>query len=192
MDLKVKKQWLVSSFFYFTFLILSCLPGDPYFSFELGLGSKTVVIPFGYLVVEGLNFLGLFLFSWKKDGTVLLSLNMLLSVFRICMVIFSLGHLQEFSSRLLTDSLILIFYLLLFVQWFVFSFKLRRANKLLKKNKTLVHPEHRRVIQELQMINNLEELFDSYGNSVRSCPQIAGELKKVYTQRKLELSNLNK
>jgi hypothetical protein len=188
MDVKIKKQWLVSSFLYFTFLILSCLPGDSYFSLELGFGSKTVVIPFGYLVIESLNFLGLFLFSWKKDGTMLLSLNMLLSVFRICMVIFYLGRLQQSSSRLLTDSLILIFYLLLFVQWFIFSFKLRRANKLLKKNKALSHPEHRRVIQELQMINNLEELCVSYGNSVRSCPQIAGELKKVYTQRKLDLS----
>jgi hypothetical protein len=190
MALKIKRQWLVSSLFYFVFLLLSCLPIDPYFTFEftleLGLISKTLLIPFGYLVIESLNFLGLFFFSYKKEGTALLTLNMLLSVFRMYAAAVALWHLKEISEA---AHFILIFSILLSLQWCIFSFKLRRENQLLKVNKRiLADPELEQAIQDLQRIDNLKELSNSYNNSIRTYPEIHKMLKKVYAQRKLDLS----
>ena len=186
----------MSSLLYFVSLLVDAFSIDPYVNVELRLGSSSLIIPFGYLFIESLNFTGLFFFSYKKNGTVLLTSNMILTLLRLYIVIspiwlwesVSATYVNQPASKLLIDVIVSALYFLIYLQWFVFSYKLRNANKLQKKNELLSRPEHQSTMQELQAITDLEELAVKYGASVRNYPQIASALKKLYEQKKTELS----
>ena len=100
------------------------------------------------------------------------------------------SHTNKTESHSLIDRLILCVYFLIILQWFIFSFKLRKENKLIRTNEILLHPECQRFIHELKAVNNLDELSIKYGESVRACPQIASTFKKIYEERLVELSQL--
>jgi hypothetical protein len=195
---KLKKYWLLSSILYFVSLLVDAFTAHPYMYFELTLGSLILLIPFGYLFIESLNFTGLFLFSYKKNGTVLLTSNMILTLIRMGVATsplwlwesVSTTYANQPASKLLIDSLVSALYFLTLLQWFIFSYKLRSANKLAKKNELLSQPEHQSSMQELQAVTDLEELAVKYGASVRNYPQIAGVLKEIYKRRKIELRDL--
>ena len=141
MGSQLKKYWLLSSSLYFIALLVDAFIGDPDLHFNITFGKIELLIPFGYLFLESLNFAALFLFSYRKNGTALLTLNMLLNLFRIYTVLLPLLYWNEISvvyanreGQLLLDSLISALYLSIFLQWFLFSFKLRTANKFARKN----------------------------------------------------------
>lgn len=166
---------------------------------KFGLIFVTLVIPFGYLFIEILNFIALCFFSYIRNGTALLTLNMGLNVLRAYLVLVPFLLWKEVlpyyannpGKNFLLDALISCLYFLIIVQWFVFSFKLRKENKLIIKNKMLSDPECQRLIQELKTVSNFDELSLKYGESVRTFPQIASAFKKIYQQRQIELKQTN-
>lgn len=196
MNSNIKKYWLLSSILYFTYELVDAFLVDSRLSFNLQLGSLTLLIPFGYLFIEVLNFVGLFLFSYKKKGTGLLTLNMGLSIARMCALSTPFWLWQEFvdvyatrkDGQLLIDSIALCVCFLIVLQWLVFSFKLRKENKLISENEILSHPEHLASMQDLKAVSNLDDLLPKYGECVRNYPQIASALKKIYKQRRLDLN----
>lgn len=165
--------------------------GDPYMPLELFL-----VIPFGYLLLEILNFIALYFFSYLRQGTILLTVNMGLSILRASVIVFAFWHWEVTSAfyannpdkSFALDTIISVIYLVIIIQWFVFSIMLRRENKLIKKNKILSDPECHGWIQELNTARNLEELFLKYGESIRSYPKGAWAFEKIFLQRQIELN----
>jgi hypothetical protein len=193
----IKKYWLLLSIVYFGSQLIDAFLGNPSMDFELGLFYITLLIPFGYLFIEISNFIALYFFSYVKHGTVLLTLNMGLSILRALVVAFPFWFWKEIvamyadnpDKNLLSDTLISCVYFLIIVQWFVFSFMLRKENILIKKkNEMLADPESQRLIQELRIASNLDELSLKYGESVRTRPQNASAFKKIFQQREIELS----
>lgn len=193
---KIKKYWLGASVLYFVSQLFDAYLGDPYLHSEFRFQSLVLIIPFGYLGLEILNFIGLFLFSYKKQGTSLLTLNMIVAAARLGAIISPLLFWREISAvyanrtngQFAVDSLVSFIYFLILAQWLVFSFKLRKENAEIRKNELLSHPECQKCMQDLKTANHLEDLSLRYGASVQSYPQIAGVLKKIYEQRRLELS----
>ena len=196
LNTSVKKIWLLSSIVYLASMLIDAFKGDPYMPFEFQLLFVNLVVPFGYLIIETLNFIALYLFSYVKNGTILLTLNMGLSLARIGVWTFpfwfwknTLAFYENTPDRsLLIDILVTCVYLLIIIQWFVISLKLRRENKIIKMNEMLSHPESQRLIQELKAATNLDELSVKYGESCRALPQIAKALAIIYHQRQAELS----
>lgn len=192
----IKKYWLLSSIVYFASQLIDAFIVNPYMEFEFGLIFVAIVVPFGYLVIEILNFIALYFFSCLKHGTTLLTLNMGLSIIRAYVVAYPFWHWKEIlahyannpEKHLALDVLISVVYFLIIIQWFVFSFKLRKENKLIIMNEILSDPQCQRLIQELKTVSNFDELSLKYGESVRTRPQVASTFKKIYQQRQIELN----
>lgn len=187
---QIKKCWAISSIIYLIFLLFDSFMRDPYMGFLL----QSLVIPFGYLFLEILNFSALFWFSYKNQKTALLTFNIGLAFVRTYLLaspFFQLSELQSIyanqaSNHFLRDCLINCLYLLIVVQWIVLSFLLRKENKLIRKNEILSRPEHQKAMQDLAVVNNLADLPSKFIESVHQYPQIEKELKKIYEQRQLD------
>lgn len=192
----IKKYWLISSLVYLIMLLTDSFLTNPLMEFELGLFSAVIIIPFGYLFIEGLNFLALYLFSYKKNGTILLNLNIVLSLVRAFTIILTFLSWKDVltyyannpQKSLLSGMFFLGVYFLIIMQWIFFSLKLRKSNKSAIMDEILSDPQLQKSMQELKAVNNSEDLNLKYGECVRSHPQIAKVFKKIYKQRKLELS----
>ncbi len=166
--------------------------------FELGLFGLILTIPFGYFFIETVNFIAMYYFSYVRHGTGLLTLNIIIDVFRVCFVMTApiffwneifVYYANNLNKNFALDVLLSCVYFLAIVQWVLFSFKLRNENKLMAENEILSMPEYQELVQELKTLTDVEELYRKYGECVRTYPHIAGAFKRIYNQRQIELNH---
>ncbi len=203
MHSSIKKYWLFSSILYLALLLLDTFLADSEMSFNFEFFSLILSIPFGYLALEVLNFTALYLFSCRKNGTKLLTLNMILSLFRMVVLLLAFwfweqvkATYQEYPERnFVTDMSLSVVYFLVTAQWFFFSYKLRRENKIIRKNTILSQvmslPECQALIEELKSEKEVNALSSKYYECLQSYPQIANTFEKIYKQREIELKQAN-
>lgn len=196
----LKKYWLLSTLVYFILKLIEIYVGDPYLSFSFGARIGTIdykiVIPFGFLVLDSLNVYGLYHYAYKKHGTAWLTMNMGLCFIHIIVKVLPFWYLsdtlakytRDANSNFALDTLISTLCLAILINWFVASFKLRMHNKLKRKNEWLSDPECQTLLQELKDASNLDDLLQKYQDGMRKHPFIASTIKKIYKQKKLELT----
>ncbi len=149
MHSSIKKYWLFSSLVYFGVLLLDSFLGDPSMSFEFSFIDNIWVIPFGYLFLEGVNIICLYFFSYRGCGTTLLAWNMALCLVRASLGLVPFRMWQDYlalyadktTTLLIIDLSLLFVYFAICVQWFYFSYQLRKENKSLRKNELLSQPD---------------------------------------------------
>lgn len=196
--MSIKDSWLLSSLIYFSFHLFDAFLGTPNMGLELHLVYIIIGIPFGYLIIESLNFIALCFFSYIKNGTRLLTMNMLLNLGRVFtafmpfwfwenMVVYAKNKNESIELIFLIQA----FLLLINIQWFIFSYKLRKENNRIKMNNMLTDPEYLRIVHELKTAPNLGIVNEKWNEGVYTFPRLAQTFGKLYRERQAELNQSN-
>ncbi len=150
----------------------------------------------------------MYFFSYKKQGTVLLTLSMWLSIFGLVLSIFDFPKLyMEFVHiQLLKNSVDMksiwtvyflkyvlffrIFDLITTVVWIIFCRKLKKINLQEQFNRLIADEKYKNIFDSFEKITDRQALEDFYGQVTREHPVVEKFLTPKYKKKKQELYSL--
>ncbi|MBS3903807.1 MAG: hypothetical protein KGZ39_00590 [Simkania sp.] len=183
---KHRKHWLIA-----TVISLLILPTCQFmflaiFSTEMPFSEDTMLELLATDIINLVAFWIVWRCAYKKPGTAILNLGLILTLFGMLVALFKL-----FSNPydLWTVGLILPT-LAISAWWCKLSLKLRQTNKLLQAQLALQQSPsaYGDSIQELRQLDNLASLDATFAELVKQWPQFEPNSSKEYTLKKLDLS----